>query len=280
MQQIKKIMICWTHLWNDTWITFLCLFAPRRDSQVGGYRMWISIIIDDLLPLSPWRNLLTWQCALFPGLLSLITFWHSEQRIYRAKYEKTKDKFTITTDDPRYQLARMNNKMSQVNTPGCGPGPACRPPDLRHRCMRSSTGLPAIAWLWKSIHRDKFLSPPVPVSHHCLSLSIRPEQAFVISATQEAAGVLSWVSRTLLYLCHQRGGSATHVPITMLIQSETCPRKPLSKKEDVSVSLRAQMWTNSSSPPSVTAVSYLSLTMACRVCMCVCISLYVWTGEV
>uniref|UniRef100_A0A672HDN2 Nebulin n=1 Tax=Salarias fasciatus TaxID=181472 RepID=A0A672HDN2_SALFA len=33
---------------------------------------------------------------------------------YRSNYEKTKDKFTITTDDPRYQLARENRKMSQV----------------------------------------------------------------------------------------------------------------------------------------------------------------------
>lgn len=28
---------------------------------------------------------------------------------------KTKDKFTITTDDPTYKLARENRKMSQVN---------------------------------------------------------------------------------------------------------------------------------------------------------------------
>uniref|UniRef100_A0A673A9E3 Nebulin n=1 Tax=Sphaeramia orbicularis TaxID=375764 RepID=A0A673A9E3_9TELE len=34
-------------------------------------------------------------------------------RAYRAHYEKTKDKFTITTDDPRYQLARENRKLSQ-----------------------------------------------------------------------------------------------------------------------------------------------------------------------
>lgn len=63
----------------------------------------------------------------------------------------------------------------------------------------------------------------------------------------------------------------------MRIQSETLALSPLDKaliklKDDASVSLKAQMWTNSSSPPSVTAVSYLSLTMACCVCMCVCIS--------
>lgn len=56
------------------------------------------------------------QCALFSGYLCLTAYWHSEQRIYKADYEKTKDKFTITTDDPRYQLARENRKMSQVNS--------------------------------------------------------------------------------------------------------------------------------------------------------------------
>ncbi|KAM6934560.1 uncharacterized protein FYW49_000834 [Xenentodon cancila] len=43
-------------------------------------------------------------------------------RAYKAQYEKTKYKFTITTDDPRYQLARENRKMSQVNSLVVPPG--------------------------------------------------------------------------------------------------------------------------------------------------------------
>lgn len=73
--------------------------------------------------------------------LFLTNFWNSEQRIYRANYEKTRDKFTITTDDPRYQLARENRKMSQVTVPDV-PGGRAAPTARR----RSSGPLTPGAW--------------------------------------------------------------------------------------------------------------------------------------
>ncbi|KAI4788154.1 hypothetical protein KUCAC02_036038, partial [Chaenocephalus aceratus] len=54
--------------------------------------------------------------ALYSGKLYRAAKYAStliDDRSYRASYEKTKDKFTITTDDPRYKLARANNQMSQ-----------------------------------------------------------------------------------------------------------------------------------------------------------------------
>lgn len=144
------------------------------------------------LPLSTGKfwphDHITLHC--FSGPLSLTTFWPSEQRVYKAHYEKNKDKFTITTDDPRYQLARENRKMSQVNTrTACCRTGLLLPPFLV--LQTSDTG----AWghpqtcRWSSSHGSFALQS-------LIILSICPTQADVI-----AAGTLSWVCRTQ-YLCH------------------------------------------------------------------------------
>lgn len=120
-------------------------------------------------------------CVVFWGLV-FNYIWHCEQRVYRANYEKNKDKYTVTTDEPRYQLAKENNKMSQVNIPVVSIGLACfpcwylqtRPADLW--CMRSSPH----GYNNTSNRRNI----PLSVQAWCFSLSFCPTQATVICATQ------------------------------------------------------------------------------------------------
>lgn len=139
---------------------------------------------------------------LFSGDSFLTTFWHFEQRAYRAQYEKTKDKFTITSDDPRYQLARENRKMSQVNALVT----------LYHRPATSGLvaeepwhgawGCQQDCWWWPShgIYRPPNSKKFFPF---CISFLILSHTGCCWTATQTAAGMLSECS-VVLHLLHQK----------------------------------------------------------------------------
>lgn len=114
------------------------------------------------------------EFALFSGYLCLTAFWHSEQRIYKAYYEKTKDKYTVTTDEPRYQLARENNKMSQVNNLVAMCDRPLLLPTVRSTRPPGAWGRRQTCW-WSPSHgcvfqRDKFLSPSDSASVRSLSV--------------------------------------------------------------------------------------------------------------
>lgn len=111
----------------------------------------------------------------------LTTLWRCEQRSYRANYEKTKDKYTVTTEDPRYQLARENRKIqSQVKHLAA----------LQSLCWVQTSGA------WGRHHRpDRWSSPwhgllcfqhqrtrPLSVSASAPSLSFLSSQVFTVSS--------------------------------------------------------------------------------------------------
>lgn len=145
--------------------------------------------------------------------------------------------------------------------------------------MRSSTDQPSHGYD-TPLPQDQCPSLSAPDSDR----SLRPTQPTVVRATQIAAGVLSWVSRTLLYLCHNRDCSVTHLLMNKLYlfnhsYSQTSPTKHVgfshSEGTDVDKQLLLNTWISgvllqsSKCYCSFSCVLNYGMLFVC-VCLCRC----------